>query len=196
MQEMEVQSLGQENPLKKERATHSSILAWRIPWTEEPGELLGIAKVGRDWATDTFTSLPLLSSLAAWQLPERSYLTLFSRWMPYTWQSSWHTAGRHLGEAPLCGWVWRIKNNLSGMVSMVEAIHPQAWWKSAETRDLNVSGSLIVLSYSLDLIMRSQIRKKNIQTQKYQWSSFFIQIYKCLLWSMVYICFPGGSDGK
>jgi len=36
MQETRVQFLGQENPLEKEMATHSSILAWRIPWTEEP----------------------------------------------------------------------------------------------------------------------------------------------------------------
>ena len=35
----QVQSLGQEDPLEKGMATHSSILAWRIPWTEEPGEL-------------------------------------------------------------------------------------------------------------------------------------------------------------
>ena len=39
MQETWVQSLGREDPLEKEMATHSSILAWRIPWTEEPGEL-------------------------------------------------------------------------------------------------------------------------------------------------------------
>ena len=37
--EMCVQSLGQEDPLKKEMATHCNILAWRIPWTEEPGGL-------------------------------------------------------------------------------------------------------------------------------------------------------------
>ena len=37
MQETWVRSLGQEDPLEKEMATHSSILAWRIPWTEEPG---------------------------------------------------------------------------------------------------------------------------------------------------------------
>ena len=36
---MQVQTLGQEFPLEKEMATHSSILAWRIPWTEEPGRL-------------------------------------------------------------------------------------------------------------------------------------------------------------
>ena len=37
--EMQVQSLGQENPLEKEMATHSTILAWRIPWTEVPSRL-------------------------------------------------------------------------------------------------------------------------------------------------------------
>ena len=39
MQEMQVQSLGLEDPLEKEMATHSSILAWKIPCTEEPGRL-------------------------------------------------------------------------------------------------------------------------------------------------------------
>ena len=39
MQETWVQSLGQEDPLEKEMATHSSILAWKIPWMEEPGRL-------------------------------------------------------------------------------------------------------------------------------------------------------------
>ena len=46
----QVQSLGQEDPLEKEVATHSSILAWRIPWTEEPGRLqsMGSLRVGHD----------------------------------------------------------------------------------------------------------------------------------------------------
>ena len=46
MQEIWVQSLGQEDPLEKGMATHSSILAWRIPWTEEPGRLqpMGVTK--------------------------------------------------------------------------------------------------------------------------------------------------------
>ena len=42
MHEMQVQSLGWEDPLEEKMATHSSILAWRIPWTEEPGGLLSI----------------------------------------------------------------------------------------------------------------------------------------------------------
>ena len=47
---MQVQSLGQEDTLKEGMATHSSILAWRIPWTEEPGGLQSIVlqKVGHD----------------------------------------------------------------------------------------------------------------------------------------------------
>ena len=50
MQETLVQSLGGEDPLEKEMATHSRILAWRIPWTEEPGGLqsMGSQRVGLD----------------------------------------------------------------------------------------------------------------------------------------------------
>ena len=50
VQEMQVQSLGREDPLEKGVATHSSILAWRIPWTEEPGGLqsVGSQRVGHD----------------------------------------------------------------------------------------------------------------------------------------------------
>ena len=39
MQETQIRSLGQEDPLEKEMATHTSMLAWEIPWTEEPGRL-------------------------------------------------------------------------------------------------------------------------------------------------------------
>ena len=50
MQEMRVQSLGWEDALEKEMATHSIILAWKIPWMEEPGELqsMGLQRVGHD----------------------------------------------------------------------------------------------------------------------------------------------------
>ena len=62
MQETWVQSLGREDPLEKEMATHSSVLAWRIPWMEEPGGLpsTGSQRVGHDWATSLhFTSFGL-----------------------------------------------------------------------------------------------------------------------------------------
>ena len=53
VQETWVQSLGQEDPLEKEMATHSSILAWKMLWTEEPGRVqsMGSQRVGRDWVT-------------------------------------------------------------------------------------------------------------------------------------------------
>ena len=49
-QEMRVWSLGQEGPLEEELATHSSIVAWKIPWTEEPGKIqsMGSQRVGHD----------------------------------------------------------------------------------------------------------------------------------------------------
>ena len=52
-QEPQFWSLGEEDPLKKEMATHSSILAWKIPWTEEPGGLqsMGLQRVEYNWAT-------------------------------------------------------------------------------------------------------------------------------------------------
>ena len=55
MQEAWVWSLGQEDPLEKGMATHSSICAWRIPWTAEPGRLqfMGSQRVGRNWGTNT-----------------------------------------------------------------------------------------------------------------------------------------------
>ena len=59
-----VRSLRQEDPLEKEMATHSSILVWKIPWTEKPGWLLstGSQRVGHDWAT----SLSIAISRSEW----------------------------------------------------------------------------------------------------------------------------------
>ena len=57
MQEAPVWSLGGEDSLQIGMATHSSILVWRIPWTEEPGGLqsMGLQRVRHDWETDTFS---------------------------------------------------------------------------------------------------------------------------------------------
>ena len=49
MQETRVRSLGLEDPLEEGMATHSSILAWRIPWTEEPGGLHTVHEVAKSW---------------------------------------------------------------------------------------------------------------------------------------------------
>ena len=57
VQETQVQSLGQKDPLERRMATHSILIAWRIPWTEEPGGLQSMASQGaeHDVATNTFT---------------------------------------------------------------------------------------------------------------------------------------------
>ena len=71
MQEAWVWSLGWEVPLEKEMATHFSILAWIISWTEEPGELqsMGSQRVWHDWATNTFTYLSqMLDSFFHWKI--------------------------------------------------------------------------------------------------------------------------------
>ena len=69
MQEAQVWSLGQEDTLEKEMAPHSSILAWRIPWTEEPGVLqpTGSQRVAHDWDTNTSTLWTLLTSLLSYR---------------------------------------------------------------------------------------------------------------------------------
>ena len=67
MQETQVWSLGQEDPLEKEIATYSSILAWRIPGTEEPGGLpsMGSHRVGHDWSDLAAAA----ASILAWEIP-------------------------------------------------------------------------------------------------------------------------------
>ena len=70
MQETWVWSLGQGDPLEEEMATHSSILAWRIPWAEELGGLqsMGSQRVRQDWATKQQSSVSSVQSLSCVQL--------------------------------------------------------------------------------------------------------------------------------
>ena len=64
---MWVRSLGREDPLEEEMGTHSSILAWRIPWTEEPGGLqsMGSQRAGRDWSDLASTRLVLAIEISS-----------------------------------------------------------------------------------------------------------------------------------
>ena len=57
MQETQVRSLGQKDPLEKGMATHSSILAWRIPWTEEPGRIQSMSILGHESAMTQSSNL-------------------------------------------------------------------------------------------------------------------------------------------
>ena len=75
MWETRVQSLVQEDPLEKELATHSGALAWRIPWTEEPGRLQSMWSLGV--RHDRATSLSLFHQ---WWFIGKSCLTLETPW--------------------------------------------------------------------------------------------------------------------
>ena len=65
MQEMQVQSLGQEEPLEKKMATHSSILAWKVSWTEESGRLQSIY-VHKSDMTERLNTTVILSEHTSW----------------------------------------------------------------------------------------------------------------------------------
>ena len=73
-----VWSLGREDPLEKEMATHSSFLVWRIPWTVEPGRLqsMGSQRVGHDWVT----------SLSFTFFPDNCCWLLVSCYLPIFWE--------------------------------------------------------------------------------------------------------------
>ena len=69
MKETWVQSLGQEDPLEEEVATHSSILSWRIPWTEEPGGLQSVSP----WRCKELGTSEHAHNLRRWSSPEFNY---------------------------------------------------------------------------------------------------------------------------
>ena len=75
IEETKVRSLGREDPLEKEMITHSSVLAWRIPWTQEHGGLqsMGSQRVRQNWTTNTFTFF----------LPQLNF-SLFIYWCGYS----------------------------------------------------------------------------------------------------------------
>ena len=82
VRETRVQSLGWEDRLEKEMATHSSILAWKIPWTKEPGRLesVGSQRVRHDWATFFHFHV----SYDHLYIPSLSFSNTYKLWMQYT----------------------------------------------------------------------------------------------------------------
>ena len=109
MSKTQVQSLDGKDPLEKGMATHSSILAWRIPWTEEPGGLqpIGLQRVGHDWATNTFTLSPSGYKPDQGRSVLRSYMPTYTRYMPVSF--SWTTILMTLRRSLLFSWSTRGK---------------------------------------------------------------------------------------
>ena len=113
MLETWVQSLGGEDPLAKEMATHSGIPAWRIPWTEEPGGLqsMGSQTVGHD-LTFTFTTVVQGFPGASVRNPPAMQETCgggrFDPWLEISWRRKWQPTpvflpGESHGQRSLVG---------------------------------------------------------------------------------------------
>ena len=126
MQETWVWSLGWEDSLEEGMATHSSILAWRIPWTEESGRLqpMGLQRVGHDWANKHSTAhdtikekgMAIHSSILAWRIPwpeepgglqPRGSQRVGHNWETNTAHIHTHTI---LSVKNLWSWLFMVKN--------------------------------------------------------------------------------------
>ena len=142
MQETCVRSLSQKNPREKEMATHCSILAWRIPWTEKPGALQskGWQRVRNDWATEQ-QQKPWSQCSSKWQIEEyliytsklvwRFFLLLLvlfqiSPMIDIKWESakkgkSWQ---RHVTSPQSSGWSGKALNGSSaeGCITQVGSV--------------------------------------------------------------------------
>ena len=112
MQDTWVQSQGWKDPLEKGMATHSSILAWRIPWTEEPGRLqsMGSQRVRHDWATKTFTlhkdiqlerEVYSFSWSTFWS--KKVFFKMFSLWRLFV-ENAWACAPTHM-QINICTYI-------------------------------------------------------------------------------------------
>ena len=103
MQKTQVRFPGQEVPLEKRLATHTSILAWKIPWTEEPVGLqsTSLQRVGHNWATNTWLTLEFhLMAASGWKLTVKSkdeylsgQLSEEPEWATNStpWRNTWHS---------------------------------------------------------------------------------------------------------
>ena len=135
MLETWVQPLSQEDPLEKGMATHSSILGWRTPWTEEPGGLqsMGSPRVGHDWVTNTHTH----------RAAKRTWLNDTHTPPPHTHSKPRNSAKqtgfnkilrhRERDQAPLRIYKpWKAGHVFSGQIwTKIELISsdPSEWWK-------------------------------------------------------------------
>ena len=113
MQETHVWSLGWEDPLEEGMATHSSILAWRIPWTEEAGWLQSMKsrRVGCNWATDTFLYLDPIFL----QWPHLSSFSL----VPYAWlylSPSLFFLSHFLQQILIFEWIFFVRDLLNDYI--------------------------------------------------------------------------------
>ena len=127
---MQVQFLGQEDPLEKEMATYYSILAWRIPWTEEPGgpQSMGSQRVGHNWSglahthkwgCGNYQNFLLQNGIGEYKQKSMSFFTWGSFWMGHTSRlQSTLVIVQYLSRVWLCNpWTAARQVPLSFMIS-------------------------------------------------------------------------------
>ena len=145
MQETWVPSLGQEESLEKGMETHSSILTWRIPWTEESGRLqsIGWLTVPQDWVTDTTENKaqPKDNYTCDRNVGSPKKSSPFPRWL-----CLWKLLSRVWPEPVwlLCPWDSPGQNTAVGSHSLFRRIFPRnwAWVYRIESRLSKPSGKL------------------------------------------------------
>ena len=137
MQKTWVQSLGWEDPLEKGMATHATIIAWRIPWIEEPGRLqsMELQRVGHDWATIFFIVHNLFSHSTVIDI------WVVSKFLPLQTLSSFVNMSIHTCASISEGWNSRSGTaGIKGMLQFLKSLSFQyfsqnvvqkylRWWK-------------------------------------------------------------------
>ena len=159
VQETWVLSLGEEDPLEKGMAIHSSILVWKILWTEEPGGLqsMGSHSDGQDWATDNSTSFsslahicsPTCISCQAWSLSFGFTHRTISPWVRIFTISTWERLGSGTLAAVLAPWKsspWATKHNKTIHECAVGATYEQ---QDTKKQKIPTSTSKVVVVQSL-----------------------------------------------
>ena len=143
MQETQFQSLGGEDALEKKMATLSSILAWKIPWAEEPGRLqsMGSQRVGHNWATS-----PSLSINRKWWYRKKYFKQklFYFNWITQRFDVS-------LIKLPFQNDLTRYSNDITGLVVLVK--QDDGWRYSPEALPLMIPLTHIIKIISALLLI-------------------------------------------
>ena len=161
-QEACVRSLSWEDPLEKEMSTHCSILAWKIPWTEEPGrlEFMGSQRIRHDWATEHICTIPKVF-LNSWDKPYLVTIINFEvcvekAMAPHSSTLAWKIHGwRSLGRLQSIG-LLRVGHDWATSLSLFTFMHWRRKWQptpvflpgESQERGSLVGGRIIVIMVS------------------------------------------------
>ena len=177
MQETWVRSLGQEAPLEEGMATHSSILAWRIPWTEEPHALpqpMGVWRVGHDWGTNTFI-------LFHKQLKNNDVIVSGERWRDslriYIYSSSpiyFFFLNLHPHSEGLCSKTALPKPVIFKMCTVWDSPQKEVFLSQISVVNAANNSTQLELGHHRDV--EGSLRAKNLKKNRYMWMYNWINL--------------------